>query len=84
MATYPGAVVMERISLQQALQRLHDGRDVWAPDEASAKALADMGGGAVGPEGGEGGNARHYHTILRSTHIFYGNDPNLKFVDILK
>ncbi|WP_242854279.1 RHS repeat-associated core domain-containing protein [Oxobacter pfennigii] len=85
-ATYPGAIVHKKQPLNKniAKLRLEFGGDIYATTSDDAIYLCNMLGGAIGPTNdGNPKNAMHYHPLiyLDRAHVFFGTDPNLKFID---
>jgi len=88
--THPGADVYvdQPLNLQSARMILEIGGDVYANNAADAQALCiAVGGGFTGPTNdGNPLSAMHYHPLSYAArgHVFFGKDPNLKFVTIFK
>jgi|GEM_PF-2657213 len=84
-STYPGAIVYMTQPLTEgnAKLRLQMGGDVYAKSSDDAIYLCNLVGGVTGPTNdGNPRNAMHYHPVnyVNRSHVFFGSDPNLKFM----
>jgi hypothetical protein len=75
------------MSADTAKMILDIGGSVYAKTSIEAEHLCIIAGGGFSGLTNDGNplNAMHYHTIMYADrgHVFYENDPNLKFVTIL-
>lgn len=83
--TNPGAEVSmsSYYTLSSARTLLSMGYDFYASNPADAITLCEAVGGVVGPSNdGNPKNAVHYHPVvyISRAHVFFGSDPNLKFI----
>ena len=86
MPTRPGATVYlnKPLTLDSAVERLYMHQDVYARTESDAIALCMAAcGGFTGPTNDNRiNNAFHFHPsdYRYHAHVYFGNDPHLKFV----